>query len=201
MPATAAEFAAFTAAGATFFEADLQVSPLGLLVSHYFPVPGSRGRLLQDHWRLRTAGREPLLDDVLAQVPAGARVVLDLKETRTARRAQLVEQVTTLGGRDRLAVSSPLVEDLAPLRRAGFETWRTLKNRRALQAALAGIDEPAVSVRHTLLDAAALRRLHEVVPTVIAWTVNSSRRAAQLRDWGVDGVTTDRLEVLRLLSG
>jgi len=35
---------------------------------------------------------------------------------------------------------------------------------------------------------------------VIAWTVNERRRAQALRDMGVDGITTDRPAVMRLLS-
>jgi glycerophosphoryl diester phosphodiesterase len=54
-------------------------------------------------------------------------------------------------------------------------------------------------VRHTLLERQTIARLHQLVPQVIAWTVNDVDRALRLRDAGVDGITTDSPEVLAAL--
>jgi glycerophosphoryl diester phosphodiesterase len=42
--------------------------------------------------------------------------------------------------------------------------------------------------------------LHEKVQHVIAWTVNDTTRAAQLRNTGIDGITSDRSAVLRVFA-
>jgi glycerophosphoryl diester phosphodiesterase len=62
------------------------------------------------------------------------------------------------------------------------------------------VADDAVSIRHSLITRTTLPALRERVPTVVAWTVNDVRRALQLRDVGVSGVTTDRLTVLQALS-
>jgi glycerophosphoryl diester phosphodiesterase len=36
---------------------------------------------------------------------------------------------------------------------------------------------------------------------VVAWTVNDVERARQLRDLGVDAVTTDRIQVMSAVAG
>jgi len=60
-------------------------------------------------------------------------------------------------------------------------------------------DDQAVTVRHTLLERQTIARLHQLVPQVIAWTVNDVDRALRLRDAGVDGITTDSPDVLAAL--
>jgi glycerophosphoryl diester phosphodiesterase len=42
--------------------------------------------------------------------------------------------------------------------------------------------------------------LRERVPRVMTWTVNDVARARRVMALGVDGVTTDSLDVLRLVS-
>lgn len=212
--------AGLRAAGADVFELDVAPRRGGLVVSHYVAVPGTGGNLVRDNWRLRTgaaaarlgaAAVEPPLQDALAALPPGAAVLLDLKAADPAGRAQTVRLVRELDPGPRpVAVSSHHPDDLAALAGRGFAGWLSVGGRRALAAALAcapdatpgrgALPSPAVTVRHTLLDAATLARLHERYPAVIAWTVNAPRRAAELARLGVDGITTDRLEVLRLLS-
>lgn len=193
------------AAGATVFEADVQVESADrIVISHYHPLRRF-ARVQRDNWRLRWhtgAARDPRLADVDAAIPAGCRVLLDLKEKLPERRARLVAVVRdALPDRNRFLVCSPREAELAPLRAAGFATWRTVGSRRELADVLAtdGLPDAAVTVRHTLLDRDTLDRLRARVPSVVAWTVNDPRRARALRALGVDGITTDRAAVLRTL--
>ncbi len=48
-----------------------------------------------------------------------------------------------------------------------------------------------VAVREELLDQSLLTRLHKAGLLVAVWTVNELERAAELIEWGVDGVATD----------
>lgn len=204
-PASGPACERLAADGATVFEADVQVDNADrIVISHYHPL-GRFTRVQRDNWRLRwhtAAARDALLADVDAAVPAGCRVLLDLKEKLPERRARLVAVVEDeLSDRNRFLVCGPREAELAPLRAAGFATWRTAGSRRELADVLAtdGLPDAAVTVRHTLLDRATLDRLRARVPSVMAWTVNDPRRARALRALGVDGITTDRAAVLRTL--
>lgn len=193
-------------AGATVFETDVQLRGDHIAVSHFLPVAGARGRLQHDNWRFRRhppPGGDPRLSAVMAAIPPHALILLDLKETAPARRRALIEMIVGQDlDRSRCRVSSARVDDLARCRSAGFGTWRTIGDRRDLADALGGgrLPDQTVTVRHTLVDAALIRRLHDIVATVVVWTVNDVDRARRLRDYGVDGVTTDNLDVLRALS-
>lgn len=202
-PATRAACEQWAAAGAALVEADVQVDRDGaIVVSHYLAF-GVGGRLQRDNWRLRwhTAAVADLrLTELATFVPAGCRILLDLKERTPEKRARLVRAITdTLPDRSRYVVCGHPAEDVATLREAGFASWRSIGNPRQLTALLAGsaLPDEAISVRHTLLTRGRVRRLHEHAPAVIGWTVNSVRRARTLHDWGVDGITTDRIAVLQ----
>lgn len=203
-PATPAGCDRLAAAGARVFEVDVQLDDAErVLVSHYLPL----GPVLQrDNWRLRPrarAVRDPLLAEVLARVPDGCEVLLDLKERSAARADRLVAALTAaLGGQSGFIACGGQAGDLDRLRAAGFRTWRTIGDAATLRAVLAGaaLPDEAVSVRQSLLSREVVAVLHERVPAVVAWTVNQPRRAAALRRFGVDGVTTDRLAVLQSLA-
>jgi glycerophosphoryl diester phosphodiesterase len=205
-PATRAGCEQVAAAGASVFEADVQVDDAGaVVVTHYLPF-GVGGRFERDNWRVRWhTGRagDPRLAEVTAIVPADRLVLLDLKERRPERRARLVAAlIDSLPDRSRFRVCGHPETDMAALRVAGFRTWRSVGSSRHLAAVLAEdqLPDDAVSIRHSLLTARVLDRLHERVPKVVAWTVNSVGRATQLRALGVDGVTTDNIGVLQSVS-
>lgn len=205
-PATRAGCAQVAAAGATVFEADVQVDNDGaVVVTHYLPF-GVGGRFERDNWRIRWhtgRTRDRRLGDVTDIVPADRLVLLDLKERRPDRRATLVAAlIDSVADRSRFRVCGHPEEDVAALRSAGFRTWRSVGNGRHLAAVLAEgrLPDDAVTIRHSLLNAGVLDRLHGRVPEVVAWTVNSAGRARHLHALGVDGVTTDSTAVIQLLS-
>lgn len=208
MPRTASECEAFVAAGAGMFECDVQLRGSTVVVSHFLPFLGRRGWLKHDNsrfrWRDGVRHRDPPLLDALALLPASCGVLLDPKETDRARRARLADELARLlPDRSRLRVSTDREGDLERFRAAGFQTWRTIKNAGQLRAALtrAALPDNGVSVRHSLLDAAAVTALRGVAATIAAWTVNSPARALALRGLGVDAVTTDDRAVMRALIG
>jgi glycerophosphoryl diester phosphodiesterase len=205
-PADKTACARLAAAGAQVFEVDVQIGAgEQIIVSHYLPL-GVSDRLQRDNWRLRwhtAAMRDPRLLDIAAVVPADCLVLLDLKERVPERRARLVAAIAaTLPDRARYRVCGPRPADLDPLRDAGFATWRTVGYAHELDGVFAagGLADEAVTIRHSLLTPDVIDRLHALVPTVVAWTVNDPRRARELRDLGVAGVTTDRVAVLRALT-
>lgn len=207
MPTDAAACRRLREAGADLFEVDLQFDRRGLVVSHFAPLPHTGGRVRYDGWRLRVGradGREPLLAPQLALLPDGARLLLDPKEKLPERRDRLVDLVVeAFPDPSRAIVSTGRRADLDRLRAAGFETWLSIGEPGPLAAVLAAppddFAEAGVTVRHSLLDASTVTRLHERTPTVVAWTVNRTARARRLASAGVDGITTDRAGVMRAL--
>lgn len=198
-PTTPAACAALVAAGVSYFELDVQLSngPTGLVVSHFLPLFGVRGWVENDNWRFRwRSQRDPSVLELLACIPSRAGVLLDPKETDRARRAELVRRIGDLPDRHRFVVSTSDLDDLAAFRAAGLRTWRTIKNGAQLSAVLAAdsIEDEGVSVRHRLLDARAIDRLHALVASVVGWTVNDVPRARLLYEWGIDGITSDSPE-------
>lgn len=200
-PATRDECERVAAAGASVFELDVQLSGRGVVVSHFLRLPPPVRMVEHDNWRFRRSRgliADPLLADAVALVPAGCRILLDLKETDPGRRRDLREAlVDAFPTPARCVVSTEEVEDLEAMRRAGFATWRTARSRRALARLVAeGYDGEGVSVRHTLLDRVVVARLRDRDHDVVAWTVNDVARVRQLRDLGVTGITTDSLAVV-----
>lgn len=55
------------------------------------------------------------------------------------------------------------------------------------------------SCNHRLLDPRSIERLKAVGSRIIAWTVDSEPRARQLVAWGVDGITSNRYDMLTRL--
>jgi glycerophosphoryl diester phosphodiesterase len=193
------------AAGAQLFEADVQVDDRDRVVVSHF-LPWGHWGVQRDNWRLRwhtSAAKDPTLDAVVALVPEGCRISLDMKEKTDQRRDRLIRAlIASLPDPSRFVVCGGRRPHLERLRAAGFRTWRSAGTRAELRELLGdgALADDAVSVRHSLLTPEVIDRLHRQVPAVVAWTVNDRRRARQLRDFGVDGVTTDRAEVLRSLA-
>jgi hypothetical protein len=204
-PASAEACAELQAAGASVFELDVRLSPRGVVVSHFLALPRPLARVERDNWRLRRGrdlGQDPLLADALQLLPSGARVLLDLKEAPGARsRALCAELVRTLPDPERWSVSTDAVDDVARMRAAGFDVWRTARNRAGLRQLISGgMATSAVSIRHTLLDSRVVGELRAQGADVVAWTVNSMRRARYLLDIGVRGITTDSSRVVAAVA-
>lgn len=206
-PLTAERCARLAAAGATVFEVDVQLWDGDLIVSHYEPFLGSWRWLRRDgrHFLLKHNPRfEPPLTRMLDATPPGARILLDLKAFGADDAAGLIGAIVdTLTERQRFVACTSSSEQLERLREKGFHTWLTITSNAELDLALRRdrLPHDAVTVKHQLLSEATIRRLHDVVPDVMAWTVNSVRRARALRDIGVDGITTDRIDVIAAIQG
>jgi len=201
-PHTAQGASRLAVAGAEVFEFDVQLGRAGEpVVSHYRPLPGLR-LVERDNWRVRPAvtrrqrSADPTLATAMAALPEGCTALYDIKEPVPGRRAGLIALLPPGG-----LVSSPDAADLALARSAGLRTWLSIGRPARLAATLAAgpRDDQAVTVRHTLLERQTIARLHQLVPQVIAWTVNDVDRALRLRDAGVDGITTDSPDVLAAL--
>lgn len=199
-PSTAAGCDRLADLGVSVFEVDVQFLAGVPVVSHFLPVP-LLPRVRHDRWRFTIRARAAAEEDLAAvvdRVPAGAAVLVDLKTDDTA--GELVELLRSAPP-TRWYVSTKSVADASVVAAAGYRTWLSIATRPAFSGALAGVlpdGLDAVTVRHTLLDRDAVGRLGTHVPRVMAWTVNSTRRALELKAAGVAGITSDSDEVYRV---
>ena len=177
------------AMGSSAIELDLRVTAGGELVVHHDPLH---------------AGSRPLaLDDVLARYRRATRYWIELKDPDPAAERTLVRALARHGVRDRVTIQA---FHRASLRRIGrldrslplvalyAEGLRpdALRRRAARCARAAGIGPHRAS-----LDARAVEAAHRRGLTVQPYTVNEP---AEMERWvalGVDGIFTDRPDLLR----
>jgi glycerophosphoryl diester phosphodiesterase len=182
--------------GVAFVEADVRLWRGRLEVRHLKtlgPLP-----ILWDRWRLGNPFAPRLeLRDVLASAHPGTHFLLDLK----GRRARLGELVLDALLRDRpVTVCARSRRLLAPfIGLEGVHVFQSVGSRRQLKALLRTADGlllDGVSIHARLLDEEVLADLRRRTSTVFSWPVNSVQRAQQLVSLGVDGLISDRPEIL-----
>jgi glycerophosphoryl diester phosphodiesterase len=192
-------------AGADLLEADIWLYRSRLELRHektLGPLP-----VLWDRWSL-ASGRRPrlTLDTLLDVVDRDRELMLDLKGYR---------------GSDPAIATR--IADAMRVRRPGqpylvcSQNWRLLDAFREMPAArlahsigsgrqlarawtrLSRDGHDAVSIHAKLLDAGVVAALKRRVGIVMTWPINAPDDLNRALDWGVDGVTTDRLEIARLV--
>jgi glycerophosphoryl diester phosphodiesterase len=158
--------------------------------------------------KARIGGREPipLLADVLAAWPA-VRVNIDVKsDLGIAPTVQAIQDTDAL---DRVCIGAFATRRIAALRRVlgprlvtslGPREVLALKSGpRMLRRRLTGrcAQVPARLGRARFVDARLIGNAHRVGVPVHVWTVNDAAEMTRLLDLGVDGIMTDRADVLR----
>jgi glycerophosphoryl diester phosphodiesterase len=138
---------------------------------------------------LRTVDfRAELFLDIKSSTPRAADAVLDLYHDNEAMLPRTLVSSQRWGVLDRIALAG-----------TGMQMFYSVGREKAVEALLArAAKEPrpaGTSIRHTLLSADRVRRLHDAGLRVYAWTVNNPHRADELRQMGVDGIIADNFEV------
>jgi hypothetical protein len=208
-PAGAPEVVALSTAGVNVFEVDLRLIGAELVSTHFRPLVKAFPKLQQDNGRFRWGLRDPrapsftTLQDVL---PADAELLLDLKDDRGTAALHLAEAIVAqVPDPTRFHACSKHWDSLRPLQEAGFRTWRTLDDRERLAAFdRVGLDGAhGATVRRTLVhDPRTRDRLLDATGgRLTAWTVNDVAEAERLLRGGLAGLTSDRVEVHRLVAG
>ncbi|MFC9807459.1 glycerophosphodiester phosphodiesterase [Streptomyces griseoaurantiacus] len=215
---TAAQFRRAVAAGYRYLETDVHVTADGRLVALHDAtldrVTDGVGRIAELPWsqvrRARVAGGEPvpLFADLLEEFPE-VRWNVDCKAESAL--LPLLDLVGRAGAWDRVCLGSFSEARVARAQRlAGPRLATSYGTRGVLGVRLrswglpAAVRRSAVAVqvpeRHgrvPVVDARFVRSAHARGLQVHVWTVNEAERMHRLLDLGVDGLMTDRLEVLR----
>lgn len=207
------------ALGYTYLETDVHATRDGRLLAFHDEVldrvTSSVGLIGETTYlEMRTAligGREPvpLMSDLLEHLP-GARFNVDVKSDAAV--VLLAELVERTGAHDRVCVASFSERRLAAFRRlvtrrvatgygpAGVGLSRYGPQRLAARL-LAGRGD-ALQVPHRtrglhIVTAGFVARAHSAGRPVHVWTVDDTEEMNTLLDLGVDGLMTDRTDLLR----
>ncbi|MGN6033102.1 MAG: glycerophosphodiester phosphodiesterase [Thermomicrobiales bacterium] len=157
--------------------------------------------LLHDGWRLHWMSRSlRRIESLLDETPIDARLFLDLKGTSPALGVQLVAWINEHHPERHIIVCGRSWDQL--------DAIEALPNVVAIYSVgdegelaafwdhVGRLDYPAISLNHRLATPDVMERLKAMHALVICWTVNDAERMETLRALGVDGVTTDRLDLI-----
>jgi glycerophosphoryl diester phosphodiesterase len=216
---TAEAFGRAVALGYRYVETDVHATADGVPVVFHdadlLRVTGSTGTIAGLRWadlaalRVGGAGAVPRLDDVLTAWP-DVRFNIDVKADSAAAPAVEVLHRTRVAGRVLLASFSDA--RLARLRRLAGPSFATSLGRRGAArlrlASLAGLplrfpasvvaaQVPPAAGPLTVVDRRFVAYAHRIGLQVHVWTIDEPEAMHALLDLGVDGIMSDRVEVLR----
>jgi len=209
---TLAAFDNGLALGADGVELDVHLSRDGVVMVHHdrtldrtTPLGGPLAE--RDSAELRRAG-VPTLADVLARY-RDARVIVELKVNRFAMAAAVVQEIHRASAVERVCVGSfaggvlRVVRALAPavatsasreeVRLALYRSWFWWSIRRARYS---GYQVPETVRRTRVVSPRFVADAHRAGLAVQVWTVDSEADARRLLAWGVDGLITDRPDIM-----
>ncbi len=190
-------------AGVDAIECDFWHARGRLALRHERKLPGVPVHF--DKWYVRFAFGELSLRELLRQINFRSELFLDIK-SKTPRAAHAVLDLyhDNASMMPHTLVSSPQWSLLDRIEDAGtdMELFYSIRRAGGIEALIRRVQRgrrPAgTSIRHTLLSADVVARLHNAGLQVFAWTVNTHHRTEELLAWGVDGLISDDLDVLRL---
>ena len=205
--------------GYTYLETDVHATRDGVLLAFHDKVldrvTESVGSILETSYvDLRTAmigGREPIprMDDLLEHLPQ-ARFNIDIKSDVAVR--LIAELVEATGSHDRVCVGAFADRRLRAFRRlvsrpvatsygpVGVGVSRYGPGRLAARALAGGGDALQVPHRNRgmqIVTPGFVERAHAAGKPVHVWTIDDPGEMELLFDLGVDGLMTDRTDVLR----
>jgi glycerophosphoryl diester phosphodiesterase len=213
-----AAFERAVALGYRYLETDVRVTADGVALAFHDArlgrVTDRAGRIADLPWsevrRARIAGREPipLLADLLAAWP-DVRINIDVKAENTI--GPTVAAIRQTGSMHRVCVGAFSTHRIDAVRRAlGPDVCTSLGPRAAMRLLLPGAARPrrrpwgascaqvpARVGRRIFVDERYLAAAHAHGLLVHAWTVNDEAEMVRLLDLGVDGIMTDRADLLR----
>ncbi|HEU4348514.1 MAG TPA: glycerophosphodiester phosphodiesterase [Actinoplanes sp.] len=216
---TAEAFGRAVAMGYRYVETDVHATADGVPVVFHdrdlMRLTGSPGTVAGLRWndlatlRVGGAGAVPRLDDVLSAWP-GIRFNIDVKADAAA--APTVEALRRAAATDRVLLASFSDRRLATLRAlAGPGVATSLGSRSVarlkaaslvrlpvgLPGSVVAAQVPPRSGRLAVVDRFFVAHAHRLGLQVHVWTVDDPAEMGRLLDLGVDGIMTDRIEVLR----
>ncbi len=221
-----AAFRAGVELGFRYLETDVHTTSDGVLLLFHDEtldrVTDGNGRVAElpaaEVAKARISGREPIptFDDLVTQLP-DARLNLDVKDWGSVHStAAAIEKhqvhhrvlVTSFSDRRRRAVLKLLSQPVASSAGVSSNALFTLLGpvlprpvfRRLMRRVLRDVHAIQVPVRYgrvPVVTAGFIRRAHDLGLVVHVWTINEEAEMHRLLHLGVDGIVTDRADLLR----
>ncbi len=188
------------AAGVDLVEADVWSWRGKLEVRHtktMGPVP-----LLWDRWKLAPAWSHRLtIEELLAASSAGTEFMFDLKGNNPHLPAQLVRAVRETTPGRRFMVCSQSWDLLEPFRdHPEVRVAHSVGSAEQLAKVwprLTWHDHHVVSIHRKLLSSQTVGMLKERAEMVFTWPINTQETLRAVLAWGVDGIISDSIPLLR----
>lgn len=163
--------------------------------------------LVYDAWRVRLL-RERSLDlaEILKLTDGGPKLFIDLKGTHRRLPNAIVETIHRCDAVGRVAVCGQFWPPLDAIKREepGVQVFHSLGRPEHVSSYAVRLEAEhglsGISIGHWLLTPALVRDYHARGVQVFAWTINDPAVALRLVGWGVDGIISDRLELLGALD-
>ncbi|MFD0270236.1 glycerophosphodiester phosphodiesterase [Streptomyces sp. NPDC127106] len=215
---TATAFRGAAEAGYRYFETDVHATADGKLVAFHDAtldrVTDGSGRISERSWKdlrqVRVGGSEPLplFEELLEEFP-DARWNVDIKAESALH--PLVNLIARARVWDRVCVGSFSESRVARAHKIAGPRLATSYGVRgvlglrlrsfaipaALRAGAVAAQVPETQSGIRVVDRRFVRAAHERGLQVHVWTVNEPERMEALLDLGVDGIMTDRIDILR----
>lgn len=191
------------AAGADLIETDIWRFRERLEIRHVKtmgPIP-----LLWDRWELRPGwGPRLQLAALLAEIPVERRLFLDLKGEDPKLGTDVVDTIRRLQPEREIIACGRTWHQLDPIVGCpGVTVFYSVGSDEELANVwerLGPMRHPAVSINHQYLTPELMGRFKEIGATVVSWTINTIDDARGFHEMGVDGFTSDNLELIQRIS-
>ena len=131
-------------------------------------------------------------------------LMLDLKGHDVAGAKQVAEVSGELADEGRLYVCArdwAMLEPFVGTKAILVHSAGTPREMAVLESKVQSGEATAVSVHQKLLTPDVVQRLRESARLLMAWPVNDVAKMRELVSWGVNGITTDSLAVVRAMKG
>jgi glycerophosphoryl diester phosphodiesterase len=191
--------------GADYVEADVRLHRSRLEVRHLKTMRWLP--LLYDRhpWRIAPGWTKRLIfSELLPSLGPTTGLMVDLKGDNDQLPAAIIESIRATAADRRIIVCGQNWRLVDPfVGEDGVRAVHSIGRQSQLDAFLRGDRKTEGSSIHMrLLSPDVVRSLHERAPFVITWPINSHAALRRVADCGVDGVTTDSLEILQaVVSG
>jgi len=166
-------------------------------------------RLVLSRWYIALVGKSLALEEVLARAKGKRGLLLDLKGKYGSREEGLARALAELLGRMDMEEQAtfcgqnwPLLEHLraaAPHLKVHYSIDNN-EQLKTFQAILEGEPIRGVCLNHSIIERPLIERFKGLGMAIYAWTIDDLQRAQELLELGVDGIISNSLEMLGLLS-
>lgn len=188
--------------GCDMIETDIWLKDGRLEVRHLHRLGSTP--ILWERWRLRYDPSGLQLHELLAAIDDDALLFLDLKGEEPDLGTAIVEEIrrccpgrhVTVCGRNYTQLDRIVDEPEATI----FYSVGDSKEWAAAWPRLERMEWPAISLHRKLVTPEAMARLQAMNATVVCWDVNWTAHAQMLFELGVDGFTSDNVELLHAIA-